>query len=211
MAPDVQARDRRVLLLHGLWMPLAAMAWHARQLRAAGFAPELLGYDSVGGGPSGAMPALVDSLREPAHIVAHSLGGLIAARALECEPGLPIGRLVCLGTPLAGSAAASGMARLPLLRRCLGRSAHLLRRGCQPWQGSVELGVIAGSSGRGMGRFFGRLSGANDGTVAIAETRLPGTADHVVLPVSHSGMLLSPAVSRQVIAFLHSGRFVHGQ
>ena len=71
--------------------------------------------------------------------------------------------------------------------------------------------MIAGNSGRGLGRFFGRLSGANDGTVAITETLLPGMADHIVLPTSHSGMLLSPAVSRQVIAFLRAGRFVHGQ
>lgn len=212
MTPAEAARDqRRVLLLHGLWMPSAAMAWHARQLRVAGFAPELFGYDSIGGGPAAAVPALIASLSEPAHIVAHSLGGLIAARALECEPDLPVGRLVCLGTPFAGSAAATGMAQLPLLRRCLGRSEPLLRRGCRPWQASTELGVIAGNSGRGLGRFFGRLSGANDGTVAITETQLPGTADHIVLPTSHSAMLLSPAVSRQVIAFLRAGRFVHGQ
>ena len=199
---------RRVLLLHGLWMPPAAMAWHARQLRAAGYAPELFGYDSIGGGPAAAVPALVACLYEPAHIVAHSLGGLIAARALEREPGLPVARMVCLGTPFAGSAAATGMARLPWLRRWLGRSAPLLRRGCHSWEASTELGVIAGSSGHGLGRFFGRLSGANDGTVAISETLVPGAVDHIVLPTSHSGMLLSPAVARQIIAFLRSGHFI---
>ena len=187
------------------------MAWHARQLRRAGLIPELFGYDTVGGGPARAVPALLAALREPADIVAHSLGGLIAARALQREPDLPVGRLVCLGTPLVGSTAASGIAQLPVLRRLLGRSAPLLRRGCHSWEVATELGVVAGNSGRGLGRFFGRLPGASDGTVAVAETCLPGAADHIVLPISHSGMLISPAVSRQAIAFLRTGRFVHDQ
>lgn len=192
-------------------MPRASMSWHARRLRRAGFDPELFGYDTVGGGPARAVPELVEALREPADIVAHSLGGLIAVRALEREPGLPVKRVVCLGTPLAGSAAATGIAQLPVIRRFLGRSARLLRRGCQPWQGDAELGMIAGSSGRGLGRFFGDFAGSSDGTVAIVETQVPGLADHIVLPTSHSAMLVSPAVSRQVIAFLRTGRFVHDQ
>nr|WP_248285383.1 alpha/beta fold hydrolase [Lysobacter avium] len=187
------------------------MAWHARRLRRAGFAPEFFGYDTVGGGPARAVPELAEALREPADIVAHSLGGLIAVRALEREPGLPVRRVVCLGTPLAGSAAATGIAQLPVLRRFLGRSARLLRRGCQAWDGDAELGMVAGNSGRGLGRFFGDFGGSSDGTVAIAETRVPGLADHIVLPTSHSGMLLSAPVSRQVIAFLLSGRFDHGR
>ena len=203
------ASGRRVLLLHGLWMPRASMVWHARQLRLAGFEPVLFGYATVGGGPARAVPALVEALREPADIVAHSLGGLVAVRALEREPGLPVGRVVCLGTPLAGSAAASGMAQLPGLRRFLGRSAGLLRRGCQPWEGNAALGMVAGNSGRGLGQFVGRLPGVSDGTVAVVETQLPGVADHVVLSTSHAGMLLSPLVSRQVVAFLRTGRFIH--
>ncbi|MEO6171442.1 MAG: alpha/beta hydrolase [Lysobacter sp.] len=203
------ATGRRVLLLHGLWMPRASMVWHARQLRRAGFDPVLFGYATVGGGPARAVPALVEALREPADIVAHSLGGLVAVRALEREPGLPVGRLVCLGTPLAGSAAASGIAQLPGLRRLLGRSRGLLRRGCQPWEGNAALGMVAGDSGRGLGRFVARLPGISDGTVAVVETQLPGVADHVVLSTSHAGMLLSPLVSRQVVAFLRTGRFIH--
>ncbi|WP_343225574.1 esterase/lipase family protein [Novilysobacter antarcticus] len=204
-------QGRRVLLLHGLWMPRACMAWHARRLRRAGFRPELFGYDTVGGGPARAVPELVEALCEPADIVAHSLGGLIAVRALEREPDLPVGRVVCLGTPLRGSAAATGIAQLPVLRRFLGRSAGLLRRGCLAWEGDAELGMVAGDSGRGLGRFFGNFEGPSDGTVAIAETRVPGLADHIVLPTSHSGMLLSRSVSRQIIAFLRTGRFDHGQ
>ena len=47
----------------------------------------------------------------------------------------------------------------------------------------------------------------NDGVVAIEETRHPQLADHLVMRVAHSEMLVSSAVARQVAAFLESGRF----
>lgn len=197
----------RVLLLHGLWMPRASMRWHAHRLRTAGYRPHLFGYATVAGGFRAALPGLLAQLQEPTDIVAHSLGGLVAVRTLQAHPDLPVRRIVCLGSPLCGSAAAGGMARMPLGARSLGRSATLLRRGCRPWTGSAQLGMIAGDAPLGLGRFFGRFTGPSDGTVAVAETRLDGLADHLVLPVSHSGMLLAPEVSRQVLHFLANGRF----
>ena len=47
----------------------------------------------------------------------------------------------------------------------------------------------------------------NDGTVAVSETRMPGATDHIVLPVSHLGMLLSARVARETGSFLTAGRF----
>ncbi|KTF29418.1 Cob(I)alamin adenosyltransferase, partial [Xanthomonas vesicatoria] len=47
----------------------------------------------------------------------------------------------------------------------------------------------------------------SDGTVALAETRLPGLRDHCVVQASHSGLLRSPEAATQALAFLRSGRF----
>ena len=200
---------RRVVLLHGLWMPRASMQWHARQLRKAGRVTHIFSYATVAGGPEAAVPALLAELQQPCDIVAHSLGGLVAVHALQQQPALPVRRVVCLGSPLCGSAAASGMARLPLGAAALGSSAGLLRDGCPVWAGPAELGMVAGEVAHGLGQVFGHFEGRSDGTVAVAETRIEGLADHVVLPVSHSGMLLSPAVARQVVHFLDHGRFAH--
>jgi hypothetical protein len=41
----------------------------------------------------------------------------------------------------------------------------------------------------------------------VSETRLPGAADHIVLHVSHMGMLVSPRVARETGSFLRDGRF----
>ena len=198
----------RVLLLHGLWMPRASMAWHARRLRRAGRTPHIFSYATVAGGPEAALPALVEHLREPTDVIAHSLGGLVVVHALQANPDLPVGRIVCLGSPLCGSAAAGGMARLPLGAASLGRSAGLLRRGCDPWRGPGELGMIAGSTALGLGQVFGHFQGRSDGTVAVAETRIDGLADHVTVRASHTGLLLSAAAADQAVAFLRGGRFL---
>lgn len=200
----------RVVLLHGLWMPRASMHRLASRLRNAGFAPELFGYPTVAGGPRVALPRLVEQLRRgPTHVVAHSLGGLVTLGALEQEPELPVARVVCLGSPLCGSAAAGGLSRRRWAAPALGASAELLRSGCRPWSGPAQVGMVAGRTPLGLGQFFGGIRGDSDGTVAVAETRLPGLADHVVVASSHSGLLLSAAAARQAIHFLRSGRFLH--
>lgn len=199
---------RRVVLLHGLWMPRASMRWLAARLAQAGFAPRIFSYATVAGGPEAAVPSLVKLLqREETHVLAHSLGGLVAVRALELHPSLPVRRMVCLGSPLCGSAAATGLARLPLAAASLGRSAGLLQHGCGRWTGAAELAVIAGRTPVGLGQLFGRFKGENDGTVAVDETRLDGLADHTVIAASHTGLLFSAEAASQAVAFLRSGQF----
>ena len=51
------------------------------------------------------------------------------------------------------------------------------------------------------------LDGPNDGTVAVEETRLEGATAHCTLPVTHTGMWLSPQTAEQVATFLQHGRF----
>lgn len=202
------AEPRRVLLIHGLWMPRLSMHWLARGLREAGFATELFGYPTIAGGPEAALPMLAQRLRKrPAHVLAHSLGGLVTLTALESEPDLPVRRVVCLGSPLRGSAAAQTLAGQAWSKPYLGRSARLLRSGCQPWRGQAAIGMVAGRTPLGLGRYFGRFDGDNDGTVAVEETRLEGLADHVVIPTSHTGLLFSPDALQLAVGFFRDGRF----
>ena len=203
--------SRRIVLLHGLWMPGAAMHWLAAHLKTAGYAPEVFSYHSIADGPDMAVPRLIELLQAGtgADIVAHSLGGLIALQALCEAPELQVARVVCLGSPLTGSGAATGMLRWAPAAALLGRSAALLHTGIACWQGRAQVGVIAGRVPHGLGALFAGFDGEHDGTVAIAETRLPGLADHVVVDASHSGLLFSTEAVEQTLAFLKNGRFAH--
>lgn len=201
-----------VILLHGLWMRRPVLWPLAARLRAAGFATQLFPYASILGDPGQALPRLAERLRGcgdgPVHLVGHSLGGVLALALHEEHRDLPPGRIVCLGAPIAGSRAAKrlGELRLPLA----GRSRALLEQGVSlPW--GREVGMIAGSRGMGGGQWITRFDGPHDGSVAVAETRLPGLADHCVLPVSHSGLMLSRAAAALTAGFLRRGRFAPAQ
>jgi len=207
-------RDTReaVLLIHGLWMNAFAMSYLAHVLRGADFSPESLRYRSMRGTlPEHieAMARRVASLRAGVvHVVAHSLGGLVALRYLQGAPDARIGRCVVLGAPLSGAQIARSLAQRRAGRMLLGASTAVL---CADFDTRIDaracVGSIAGSRPFGLGCLVSNLAGPNDGVISVEETMLPALADHLVLPVSHSGMLISPRVARQVVAFLRHGRF----
>ena len=199
-----------VLLLHGLLMRRPALWLLARRLRARGFAPVLFDYPTLWQSPAVAMEKLALHLYSldagPVHIVAHSLGGLIAVQTCNQFQRLPPGRIVCLGSPLAGSSAARGLADKNL-GWIAGRSGPLLRGGLAQLPPGRQIGMVAGVRSLGLGRWFGQLDGPNDGTVALWETQLPGMAAHVTVPSSHSGLVLSPLVAELTSNFLETGYF----
>jgi pimeloyl-ACP methyl ester carboxylesterase len=203
-----QHDPQRVVLVHGIWMPGAVMAWLAARLRQAGFECETFAYHGVLRGPGEAVARLRDVLaRGPAHVVAHSLGGLVTLACLRQHPELPVRRVVCLGSPLLGSGAVHGMRQRAWAAAALGQAADLLEHGFPEWSGAAELGVVAGSVRHGLGHVFAGFDGDHDGSVAVAETRLAGAADHAVVAASHSGMLFSAEVAGLVVRFLREGRF----
>lgn len=200
----------RVVLVHGIWNAkwwLAPLAW---RLHRAGFRVRTFGYPSIVGGPEPAIEALIARLRggPPQHLVGHSLGGLVALEALRRAPDLPVPRLVCLGSPLRGSGAAHALAGHPRLAWALGRSSTLLQAGCAEWDGRVPVGMVAGDVARGIGRLLTRFEGPSDGTVAVAETSLPGLAAQCRVHASHTGLVFSAEAAHQVCAFLRTGAFL---
>jgi len=143
------------------------------------------------------------------HLVGHSLGGLVILRCLEQQLDLPPGRVVFLGTPALASAAARSLGRFRIGRAIMGQvvAEELLRNHERRWVRGRDLGIIAGNQSISAGRLVTDFAEENDGTVAVAETRLPGATAHLTLPVSHTGMLLSARVAREVGSFLAHGRF----
>ncbi len=183
------------------------------RLRRAGFTPTVLHYSSMHSTLEEAAEKLRERLRSfgagPAHVVAHSLGGLVTLEAYAREEGLPPGRVVLLGSPVQGSRAARAVAQWGHGQQVLGPLAHAeLCVDCERHSPDArEVGVIAGSRSAGLGRLLAELPVPNDGTVCVEETRLPGMASHVVHDVSHTGMLFSSAVAASTVQFLAMGSF----
>lgn len=201
---------RSIILVHGLWMPGLAMSPMAGRLSRAGYHCHLFDY----AGRERTLAANAERLAQfarsvgPAHFVGHSLGGLVVLEALNAAPALAVGRVALLGTPARGCVAGRRLARFGFGRWMLGESEALWREGrAARWTRNEPLGVIAGALPLGLGRAFGRLPGANDGVVCVDETRIEGAAETAVLPVSHSGMLLSARVLGALRTFLETGAF----
>jgi tetratricopeptide (TPR) repeat protein len=210
-----------VVYVHGLWLWGGESFLLRRRLsRGLGAECRTFSYPSVSASideNAAALGAYLGTLRaETLHLVAHSMGGLVILKMFDLlgvdARALPPGRVVFTGSPVRGSLSAERLVRLPLGRLLLGRSGGevLLDHSERRWTGGRQLGVIAGDRAAGMGRLLGSLDGPSDGTVALSETDLPGASDSLRLHVSHSGMVFSREVARQVAAFLLEGRFDHG-
>ena len=206
------ANKDRVVLVHGLWMNGLEMSLLGRRLGACGFECHRFHYSSVGLTPARSAMELDRFLRRLGsgitHLVAHSLGGIVLLHLFDRFPRQQPGRLVMLGTPVCGSGVARRLARLGVLKKTLGRSTEAGLLGDVPcWSAERELGIIAGTQALGLGRVVGGLGQPSDGTVAVAETRLRGVTAHLLLPVSHSGLLFSGRTARATCRFLRTGSF----
>jgi pimeloyl-ACP methyl ester carboxylesterase len=203
-----------VVYLHGLWLAGHESFLLRRRLK------DLYALDvAVFRYPSISAPMAEVTMRLQAfvaksapaelHLLAHSLGGLVAYRFFERFPDQPPGRIVFLGPPALASRAASRAAKARWASALLGRcvAEELLTERQRRWTAARELGIIAGTRRVGLGQFFAQFDEPSDGTVAVSETRLPGATDHITLPVSHMGMLLSARVARETGEFLTRGHF----
>lgn len=212
---DARPMTEHVILLHGLWMRGFALLMLHRRLIEAGYRVHRFDYMSVAATQERILGRLQERMRElepeatAVHLVGHSLGGLLALRACENAEMLPPGRIVCLGSPLLGSAAARAFSDKGGRggEALLGHNRALLEHGFERWAGPRDVGVIAGRMSVGLGMMLGSLEGENDGTVSVAETRLPGLADHCVVEANHTGLLFSVAVAERTGQFLRAGSF----
>jgi pimeloyl-ACP methyl ester carboxylesterase len=208
----VSAAPSLTVLVHGLWVHGVLMQAQRRALQRSGFEAVCYSYPTVRLTLTENAARLARFARSfgatTIHWVGHSLGGLVIVRMLDMEKDMAPGRVVLEGVPYRGSAAGRTLAASALGARALGRSMKEWLETHPPGPCGREVAVIAGTLGLGLGRLITRaLPVPNDGTVAVEETEVPAATDRIVLPVSHMSMLVSPAVARQICAFLREGRF----
>jgi hypothetical protein len=209
----MMARNENVLLVHGLWLKGWIMNLMARRLCERGYAATCYSYPTLSLGIEDNARRLADycARMEPRtlHLVGHSMGGLVILQALRRHALPCVGRVVVVGTPYAECFTARRLERIPggqwLLGKCIPQWLAMPRRDSLARR---EIGVIAGRGGIGGGRIIAPdLPRPNDGVVCVSETAVPGMRDQIVLDVSHTTMLTSREVVRQICSFLERGRF----
>jgi pimeloyl-ACP methyl ester carboxylesterase len=203
-----------VVYVHGLWMSGGESLLLRRRLaREFGMEVHPFRYPAAAATMTEITARLQRFVRDlrasRLHFVGHSLGGLVIYRFLERYPQQPPGRVVFLGTPSVASRAAVQASHIRLVASLMGRSVadELLRPRDRRWEADRELGIIAGTQALGVGQILAKFDEDCDGTIAVSETQLPGATDHITLPVSHLGMLVSARVARETGGFLQEGRF----
>ncbi|MDP6437279.1 MAG: alpha/beta hydrolase [Gammaproteobacteria bacterium] len=201
------------ILVHGLWMTGAELFMLKKWLRADGFHVYRFRYSMVRQPLEHNIGKLNEFIRSHAagetHLVGHSLGGVLALQTLQRFPDLPVARVVCLGSPLTDTVAGRRFVSFGAGRRMVGKTLPeaIFEEPLVEWKGKQPVGVLAGTRGFGIGKLTGRLPRPNDGVVTLAETCLPGITDHMVLTLSHTGLVVSKHAAKQCAWFLRHGTF----
>ena len=208
-----------VVLLHGLARTAASMSKMADALQGKGYRVVNIDYPSrekpVEELAAAAVQEGVDRCREtrPVHIhfVTHSLGGILVRVYLRDRKIEGLGRVVMLAPPNQGSRVVDEFSQVPGFDLLNGPAGSQLGTGEQSvprrmGPADFEVGIIAGD--RSVNPILSTaFSEPNDGKVAVADTRLEGMKDFLVVHHSHPFIMRSGEVIRQVLFFLQHGRF----
>jgi pimeloyl-ACP methyl ester carboxylesterase len=183
----------KVLLVHGMGRTPLSMWRLARTLRRTGMEAELFGYVAAWQ----TVEEIVDRLRTRIEITAdgdyvvigHSLGGLLLRAAIAALPPTVRrpGRIIMLATPNHSPRLARRFEQAWWYRILNGDAgallAHESRMAAIP-QVDVPCTIIAGTRGIN-GRWSPFGSSANDGLLAVTETKLAGADEWISLPLRH--------------------------
>ena len=194
--------------MHGLFVR-GREAWGLRHhFRRHGLGLSRFRYSSRGEVPVGVAARLAETLRAApgTHLIAHSLGGLIALTALaEVEP-VWRGRAVILASPVAGSGCARRFDTLWGGRQAMGAARDWLCNGLDGLQLPRErVAFIAGTFNHGAGTLLRACPPPGDGVVTLSETRIAEAAHALQVNTTHLGLLFSRCVAAAAADFIRSG------
>jgi triacylglycerol lipase len=206
-----------VVLLHGLARSEASLIVMAEALAAQGHSVVNHGYASTTAPIAvlaGEVGLAVAECPAEARVsfVTHSLGGILLRVWMRDHAPAIMGRVVMLGPPNQGSELVDELGEIGAFEWINGPAGLELGTGA----GSVplslppvdfELGVVAGTLSLNPA-YSALIPGPDDGKVAVAATKVEGMAAWLVMPVTHTFMMMNPEVIAQTVLFLRDGAFL---
>lgn len=201
------------MLIHGILMNPFEMRYLGGQLSKAGLKVHYVYYQSVlktAAQNAQAIHTKIEKLKlDNLHIIAHSLGGIIAMHLFDQFSDIPKGRVVMLGSPVNGSWIAQKIQDWPIISPILAQSmpSALSGEDVPQWHSKRDWGMIAGTKNQGLGFLTGGMPSKSDGTVLLEETQHPEQREHTTVNTSHTGLLFSKEVAQLASSFLQTGTF----
>lgn len=209
-----------VVLLHGLCRTERSMRPMQRALEREGFTVMNVDYPSRERsveelGESVLAPVMEECRAKGAtrvHFVAHSLGGILIRQYAANHPEAPIGRVVMLGPPNAGSEVVDCLGGWRLFSWINGPAGNELGTSETSAPNRLgpprfEAGVLAGKYSINWINSLAMIEGPDDGKVSVERTKLDGMRDHLVLPTSHPFLMRNRKAIAQTAHFLRQGEF----
>ena len=218
-------QGRVVIVLHGLMRATGSMRKLAQYMRDEGnFAAVDFEYASTRkpvAYHAEALSQVIDSLGPEVteiNFVGHSMGNIVVRHYLNDVSKTnenrknKFGRMVMIGPPNQGSRMATILHRSLMFKLIAGPAGIQLGKSWDKLKPNLttpdfEFGIIAGgqSDRQKLSNYF--LSGKDDFTVSVAETRLEGATDFLVKPLLHATMMRQPATLKATLCFLENGYF----
>jgi pimeloyl-ACP methyl ester carboxylesterase len=210
-----------VVLLHGLARSSTSFLIMETGLKGIGYDVVNVDYPSTEADIESlagtSIPTAIDRCKnaDKIHFVTHSMGGILVRYYLKHANKKPenLGHVVMLGPPNKGSPVVDKLGDLPGYELWNGIAGTQM--GTEPTSipnrlGPVDfsLGVVAGNNSISP-VFSSLIEGDDDGKVSVESTKVSGMTDHIVINVTHTFMMNSPAVFMQVAHYLREGVFKH--
>ena len=205
-----------VLLIHGITRSSKSMAGYRAPLEKAGWQVFPFDYPSTRvdlDASAEYLHQVIESLEgiERIHIVAHSMGGVVARTYRAKHRDERLHRLVLVGSPQNGAEMAD-LARDkanvvfktifgPAGQQLITDQAGFLAKLPKP---DVEFAVIAG--GHPPNGINPLIPGDDDGIVSVASTRLAGAADYLYVESLHLALNRNATAHAATVRFLKTGK-----